>query len=226
MATVLDEVYVIVTLYSFPIPLVPQVNRSFPFLISPFLPIHFPVIFPHSQAEQLQKLPFFSVNLSFLRMSQITKHSWSPPLFFRISLKDTSFCISLKFLGLYLSAEWLLNFLSKLYIPPCVRKIFKFTEFTFIGNVFIWGIFNHPSLHLKLTPRFLYHALDRRKINSFTQAEFFRKSVCSYCRKRWRKLWFALSNISYKIWTWLGTLGFLYFVWFAVFLKCNGFTVL
>ena len=39
------------------------------------------------------------------------------------------------------------------------------------------------------------------------------KMVC------WRKLWFALSKFSQKIWRCLGTLAYLYFVWFVIFLN-------
>ena len=45
---------------------------------------------------------------------------WLPPLSFKISLKDTSFRISVNFLGLYLSPECLLNVLSNFYIPQCI----------------------------------------------------------------------------------------------------------
>ena len=38
-------------------------------------------------------------------------------------------------------------------------------------------------------------------------------------RKGWRKLWFALSKFNQKIWRWLGTLVYLYFVWFVIFLN-------
>ena len=52
---------------------------------------------------------------------------------------------------------------------------------------------------------------------SFPQAVFFRKSVSPNSRKRRRKLWFPLSKFGQKIWRWLGTLGFLYFLWFSIF---------
>ena len=45
---------------------------------------------------------------------------WLTPLSFKISLKDTSFRISVNFLGLYLSPECLLNVLSNFYIPQCI----------------------------------------------------------------------------------------------------------
>ena len=47
----------------------------------------------------------------------------------------------------------------------------------------------------------------------------FWKSFPFNSRKGWRKLWFALSKFNRKIWRWLGTLGFLYFFWFVMFLN-------
>ena len=37
--------------------------------------------------------------------------------------------------------------------------------------------------------------------------------------KRWRKLWFTLLKFNQKKWRWLGTLVYLYFVWFTIFLN-------
>ena len=115
--------------------------------------------------------------------------------------------------ALSLSSECLLNFLSSVYILPCVGKIFNFMEFSFLENAIIRGIFTHaPPLS---PPSSCHHALGRRKL-LIPQVAFFRKSVSRNSRNRWRKLWFALSKFSQKIWRWLGTLGFLCFVWFAI----------
>ena len=54
----------------------------------------------------------------------------------KISLKDTSFPISLNFLGHYLSPEYLLNFLWLVYFTMCGKKI-KFMVFTFWKNALI-----------------------------------------------------------------------------------------
>ena len=89
--------------------------------------------FSPSQVKQIPKLSLsFYVNLSLLRISQLPrynqengKQSWLTTLFsFKISLKDTYFHISINFLGLYLSPECSLNFLSNLFIPLC-RKNFE-----------------------------------------------------------------------------------------------------
>ena len=79
-----------------------------------------------------------------------------PPLSFKISLKDASFHISINSLGLYLSPECFLNFLSNLYIPPWLEKNFKFMVFSFLENVLNLGIFNHALLSpVKTLPRIL-----------------------------------------------------------------------
>ena len=118
----------------------------------------------------------------------------------KISLKDTSFHISLKSLGFYLSQECLLNFLQLVYYTMC-GNVFQFTVFTFLENALNLCIFTHaPVPHSKF------------------QAEFF-ENVFPPRRKGWRKLWFALSKFNQKIWRWLGTLVYLYFVWFVIFLN-------
>ena len=53
---------------------------------------------------------------------------------FKISLTATCFHIFINSLGLYLSPEYVLNFLSNLYISLCVGNIFKFIVFTFLEN--------------------------------------------------------------------------------------------
>ena len=58
-------------------------------------------------------------------------------------------------IGPYLFPECLLNFLSNFHVPPCVEKIFKFMQFTFLENVLIGNIFIHAPPHLKLSPKFL-----------------------------------------------------------------------
>ena len=57
--------------------------------------------------------------------------------------------------ALSLSPEFLLDFLSNVYIPPCVGKMFEFMEFTFLENALIRGSFTHAPPHSKLAPNFL-----------------------------------------------------------------------
>ena len=64
----------------------------------------------------------------------------------KISLKYASFHISIIFLGVYFFPEYLLNFLSNLYISPCVEKSFKFVMFTVLENALHLGIFTYASL--------------------------------------------------------------------------------
>ena len=90
---------------------------------------------------------------------------------------------------------------SDLYIPLCEGKIFQFMVFTFLENVLNLCIFIHvPVPHSKL------------------QKEVF-ENLFPPRRKGWRKLWFALSKLNQKIWRWLGTLVYLYFVWSVIFLN-------
>ena len=117
-----------------------------------------------------------------------------PPLSSKISLRDTSFDISFNYLG-FLSLQNAYWIFSDLFIPICVRKTFQFAALTFLENAFNLFIFTHdPVPHSKLL------------------VEFFEK----FC---WRKLWFALSRFNQKIWRWLGTLVYLHFVWFVIFLN-------
>ena len=92
---------------------------------------------------------------------------------FKIGLKDTSFHFSRNSIGLYLSPECLLNFLSNFYIPPCVGKIFKFMEFTFLENGLIRGIFTHAPPQSKLAPKFLSSHPRQKEITHSPRLHFF-----------------------------------------------------
>ena len=103
-------------------------------------------------------LPSFSVNPSIFLL---------PPLSFNISLKDTYFQISTNSIVLYLSPEYLLNFLSNFRIPPYMGKIFKFMEFTFLENALIPVIFIHAPPHSKLTPKYLSSCPMQKEITHY-----------------------------------------------------------
>ena len=91
---------------------------------------------------------------------------------------------------------------SDLYTPVWVGKNFEFMVFIFLENALDLCIFTHaPVHHSKLQVQFLENLLPLPR------------------RKWWRKLWFALSKFNQKIWRWLGTLVYLHFVWFAIFLN-------
>ena len=135
---------------------------------------------------------------------------------FKVRLKDTSFHIfinSLDFISLQ-NACWIF-FQNLIFLY--VRKVFNFMEFSFLENTLIWGIFTHAPRHLKLAPKFLPSLPRQEKITHSPRQYSFENLSPPNSRKGWRKLWFVLSKFSQKIWKWLGTLGFLYFVWFATF---------
>ena len=62
---------------------------------------------------------------------QIGKQCFLPPLSFTITLRVTSFHISLKSSGFLFLQNACLIF-SDLYIPTCMGKIFQFMVFTFL----------------------------------------------------------------------------------------------
>ena len=63
-----------------------------------------------------------------------------PPMFFKISLKDTSFHISLNCLGFYLSRMFVQFSLT------CVGKIFEFMVLTFLQHALKLCIFTHAPV--------------------------------------------------------------------------------
>ena len=77
----------------------------------------------------------------------------------------------------------------------------QFMVFTFQEITLNLCIFTHASIpHSKLQAEFLKNLFPAR-------------------RKRWRKLWFYLLKFNQKIQRWLGTLSYLYFLWFIIFLN-------
>ena len=104
--------------------------------------------------------PFFWCSLFFKNISapSLEPRNWYkqcclPPLSFKISLKGTSFDISLNSLEFYLSPKCSLNFLW--LVSPCVGKKFQFMAFTFLENAMILCIFTYaPVPHSKLQVEF------------------------------------------------------------------------
>ena len=70
---------------------------------------------------------------------------------------------------------------------------------------------------LKTLSQVLIIAPKARGKYSFRQATFFRKSVLATAERGGGKLSFALSKFRQKIWRWLGTLDYLYFVLIGIF---------
>ena len=122
------------------------------------------------------------------------------PFSLKISLRDTSFQIPLIFLGFYLSPECLLNFLWLVYFIMCGDS-FSIYDIHIprkcIESMHFYSCLSPP---LKPPGRFFENLFPPRQ-------------------KGWRKLWFALLQFNQKIWRWLGTLVYLYFVWFLIFLN-------
>ena len=114
-------------------------------------------------------------------------------------LEEQTFNISITSLGLCLSPDCLRNFLSNVCIRPCMQKIVKFMEFTFLENALIRGVFTHAPPQSKLAPKFLSsRPIGRRKL-LIPKAAFCQKSVSPTSRKGWKKSRFALPKFSQKI---------------------------
>ena len=83
----------------------------------------------------------------------------------RLASRIHPFIFYINSLWLYLSPEFLLNFLSNMYIPPCVGKSSKFMVFIFLENALNLGIFTHPPLPIQNSPLSYYqNTLGRRKL--------------------------------------------------------------
>ena len=89
---------------------------------------------------------------------------------------------------------------SDFYIPTCVGKMFLFVVFIFPRKCIPMHFYSCPIPWLKTLGWIFWKSSSP-------------KMVC------WRKLWFALSKFSQKIWRCLGTLAYLYFVWYVIFLN-------
>ena len=149
----MDEIRFIVNLYSFPLPLVPQPNRSFPKVRH----LH------PSQTEQLPNIPTppsFSVNLPFfwgylnsqVRTNKMVNCLVYHPCPSRLAPRIHPFIFLWTPLSL---SRMLVAFFVKLLYSTTCGKIFKFMELTFLENALIQGIFTHVPLHSKLAPKFL-----------------------------------------------------------------------
>ena len=91
--------------------------------------------------------------------------------------------------------------------------IFWLVYSTMCGNIFsIYGV----HIHRKCTESMHFYSWLSPPLKP--PGRIFWKSV-SPRRKRWRKLWFAVSKFNQKIWRWPGTLVYLYFEWLVIFLN-------
>ena len=110
----------------------------------------------------------------------------------------------------------LVKFLSSFYIPPCVGKALMFMEFTFLENSLIRDIFTHGPPHSKLTPCFWHHTLGRRKL-LIPPASIIWKICFPQQQKGAEETMICMIKIKSENMKIFGTLGFLFFVWFAIF---------
>ena len=111
-------------------------------------------------------------------------------------------------------SRMLVAFSLKLLYPTLCGKCFEFMEFTFLKDALIQAIFTHAPPHLKLAPK-VSHPSQKKLL--ILPGSILSKMCFPHSRKGWIKLWFALSKFSQKIWRWLETLDFLYFVWLSIF---------
>ena len=104
---------------------------------------------------------------------------------FIISFSDTYIHISINSLGPFLSPECLFNFLSNLYIPTCMGKLFKFMLFRFLENVFNLGIFTHSvPAHSKFCPKFLSPQTRQTEIIHSPRKHFFENLFSPIAERR------------------------------------------
>ena len=98
--------------------------------------------------------------------------TWTPQGFICLSVcLPVSFCLSVC-LSVSVSVSLSLSLYrilvefspSNFYMPPCMAKIFKFMEFTFLENALIWGIFTRITPHSKLAPNFLSSRPRQKKV--------------------------------------------------------------
>ena len=130
-----------------------------------------------------------------VRTDILVNSVFSPPLSYKISLRVTSFHISLNSLGFSLQ-NCLLNFLSCIF-QHVWEKVFS-----------LWCS-HSPKMN------WMYHFYSCPSPLLKTPGRIFWKSV--FPQTRWRKLWFALSKFNQKIWRWLGTLVYFHLVWLQFF---------
>ena len=111
--------------------------------------------------------------------------------------------------------------LKPVYSTSMVEKLSNLWVFRFLGNAFVsqkleYNHFVH-ALQSKHWPRFFTSPSPLGGKNySFHLSSSFSKICFPQQQKErsWRKLWFKIQSENMKI---LGTVGYLYFIWFVVF---------
>ena len=129
-----------------------------------------------------------------VRTKKLVNSGFLPRFSFKTSLKDTPFHISLNSVEFSLFPECLLNFLWLVYS-------------TMFGKKFsIYGV----HIPRKCIESMHFYSCSSPPLK--LQVEFF-ENLFPPRRNGRRKLWF----FNQKIWRWLETLVYLYFVWFVIF---------
>ena len=130
-----------------------------------------------------------------------------PPSSFKI--------VSIYSLGLSLSPECFLSFLSNVYIPICVGKMFKVMVFIFLENPLNIGIFTYASLFTQnLPPSCYHHSLDRGKLLTPPPGSIFFENLFPSTEERGGRnydLHYQNQSETVKM---TSNIGYLYFVWF------------
>ena len=143
-----------------------------------------------------------------------------------ISLKDTSIHISINSKYLYLSLECFLNFLSNVDIPPCVRKIVKFKEFTFLENALSRDVFTHAPSQSNLAPNFLSSRPIGRRELLISRGSVLSKICFPHKQKGVEKITICFTKIQSEKIKMTSNIRIFIFCTICNSFKCDGYTVL
>ena len=142
-------------------------------------------------------------------------------------LEEQTFNIfSINSLGLCLSPDCLRNFLSNVCIRPCMQKIVKFMEFTFLENALIRGTFTHAPPQSKLAPKVLSsRPISRRKL-LIPQGSVLSKICFPHKQKGVEKITICFTKIQSENIKMTSNIRFFIFCLICNVFKCDGYTVL
>ena len=151
-------------------------------------------------------------------------------------MEDVHFIINLYSFPLSLVPQTNPSFPRLCQLPPPKQNNFLKLPPPFLLTPLFWGYLN-TQVRINKMLNSLYYQPCRSRLTPRKDPFIFvtplgfisLRNACwiffqTLSRTGWRKLWFALSKFGQKIWRWLGTLDFLYFVWLTI--QYDGFTVL
>ena len=113
-----------------------------------------------------------------------------------------------------------------LKLLPCVVKIFKFMEFTFLENALVLGIFTHAPPYPKLDPKYLSSRPRQQEITHSPRLSILLKICFPQQQKEVEEtmiFYIKVQSENMKI-TW--NISFFIFCMICNFFKCNGLRVL